>query len=319
MIRTIRVIENTKRQTARIALLTLFLVSGCGSPLVLDDDGALVLIPHETGGQGHIIVKAMINDQGPFRFALDTGASMSIIFDQTREKAGLNLVNDKRVLIAGMVGTGDFPISSIASLEVGSESWTNAQVASLPALDGVPLEIDGILGIDFLSRYAVGVSPEDQVVRLYPRTVVSERTYRGWTSIPMQQLQIGRGDASAYTINLYVGDVTIPALLDLGAGTNLMNWHAARALRIRPKRSGSKNRIFGAIGIVPVITQLEVEQLMIETIQVRNRTFFVSDFSIFEVLGLEDRPVAIVGPGLFRERDFVIDFERNRMLLRSGK
>ena len=311
--------QSNSWQTARTALLTLILASGCGSPLVLDDDGALVSIPHETGSQGHIIVEAMINDQGPFKFALDTGASMSIIFDQTREKAGLDIDNDKRVLIAGTVGIGDFPVSNIASLDVGSESWTNAPVASLPALDDIPLEIDGILGIDFLSRYAVGVSPGDQVVRLYPPTVVSERSYWGWTSIPMQQLQIGEGGASAYTINLYVGDVTIPALLDLGAGTNLMNWNAARALRIRPKRSGNTNRIFGAIGVVPVITQLDVEQLMIETIQVRNRTFFVSDFSIFEVLGLEDRPAAIVGPGLFKEREFVIDFERNRMLLRSGK
>lgn len=300
-------------------LATLILASGCGSPLVLDDDGALVLIPHETGSQGHIIVEAMINNQGPFKFALDTGASISIIFDQTREKAGLDLVTGKRVLIAGMVGIGDFPVSSIATLRIGSESWSNARVATLPALDDVPLEIDGILGIDFLSRYAVGVSPGDRVVRLYPPTVVSERSYMGWASIPMRQLEIGRGDATAYTINLEINEVTIPALLDLGAGANLMNWHAARAIRIRPMRSGSKNRIFGAVGVVPVITQLEVKELMIEHVHWRNQAFLISNFSIFEVLGLEDESVAIVGPGLFNERDFVIDFERNRMLLSSGK
>ena len=300
-------------------LATLILASGCGSTLVLDDDGALIVIPHETGSQGHIIVEAMINDQGPFRFALDTGASISVIFDQTREKAGLDLVTGKRVIVAGMVGIGDFPISSIANFKVGSESWTNARVASLPALDDVPLEIDGILGIDFLSRYAVGVSPGDQVVRLYPPTLVSERSYWGWASIPMRQLQIGRGNATAYTINLHINKITIPALLDLGAGANLMNWHAARAIRVRPTKPASKNRIFGAVGVVPIIAQLDVRELMIENIRWRRQTFLISDFSIFEVLGLVNKSFAIVGPGLFKERDFVIDFERNRMLLSSSK
>ena len=300
-------------------LAALILASGCASPLVLDDDGALVLIPHETGSQGHIIVEAMINDQGPFKFALDTGASISVIFDQTREKAGLDLLAGERVLVHGMIGIGDFPITTIASLNVGSETWTNARVASLPAHTDVSLEIDGILGVDFLRRYAVGVSPQDEVVRLYPPALVSERSYFGWASIPMRQLQIGRGNATAYTINLYINDITIPALLDLGAGANLMNWHAARAIRVRPKRPGSKNRIFGAVGVVPIIAQLEVRNMKIGVVHWRNRTFLISDFSIFEVLDLENKSAAIVGPSLFKERDFVIDFERSRLLLRTSK
>jgi len=299
-------------------LAALFLASGCASPLVLDDDGALVVIPHQVGTQGHIIVQAMINDQGPFDFVLDTGASISVVFDQTLEEAGLELVGGEKVLVHGMIGIGEFPITTIDHLQVGDESWRDARVAYLPVSDEFSAELDGILGVDFLGNYAVSVSARDQVVRLYPPEVVAEKAYRGWTSVPMQQLDIGRGDASAYTIDLHINGIDVPALLDLGSGANLMNWHAAHAIRVRPKR-GNRRRLHGIIDNVPVIADLDVPQLKIGTIYWRNRNFLISEFEIFKVLDLEHQPVAIVGPGLFKERDFIIDFVRNRLLIGRSK
>ncbi len=295
-------------------MAALLFASGCASPLVLDDDGALVVIPHQVGTQGHIIVQVMINDQGPFKFVLDTGASISVVFDRTREKAGLDVLVGERVMVHGMVGIGEFPIMIVNHLKVGGESWLDARVASFPVSDEISAELDGILGVDFLGKYAVSVSAKDQVVRLYPPRLVSERTYPGWTSVPMRQLSIGSGDASAYTVNLHINGITIPALLDLGAGVNLMNWHAAHAIRIKPKR-GNRRKLFGVVDGIPIIADLDVEKLRIENLHWRNRNFLISEFAIFKVLDLEHQPVAIVGPGLFKERDFVIDFVQSRLLI----
>ena len=300
-------------------LVVSILASGCAAPLILDDDNASVVTPLEVGDEGHIIVQATIDGHGPFRFVLDTGASISVIFDTTREQAGLASAEGTQVVIQGMVGAGTFPMMTIAELKIGSESWTNARVALLPADNSASGQIDGILGIDFLRRYAVGVSPRDEVVRLYPPRLVSERSYRGWTSIPMQDLQIGKGDATVYTIALHISEIEIQAMLDLGAGSNLMNWHTARAIRVKPRKSGPGSEISGAIETEPVVAELEVDELRIEDILWRNRTFVISDFPIFEALDLEDRLVAIIGPGLFNERDFVIDFERKRMLIGGSK
>ena len=303
-----------------LALLAISVLScGCAGPLVLDDDGAIVMIPHKIGSDGHIIVRAMINDQGPFKFVLDTGASISVIFESTRKDAGLDLLPDVRVLIHGMVGSGEFPLTTIAKLKIGSESWTNARVASLPEDSPVSSESDGILGVDFLRRYAVGVSAEDQVIRLYPPLLVRERSYRGWTSVPMQQLRIGQGDTTAYAIDLYINGVTIPALLDLGASFNMMNWRAARAIRVSPMRARSKETVSGAVETEPVLARLEVDELKIKDLHWRNRTFLIAEFPVFEVLNLVNRPVAIVGPDLFNERDYVIDFVRNRLLIKTSK
>ena len=296
-------------------LVVSILASGCAAPLILDNDNASVVMPLEVGDEGHIIVQATIDGQGPFNFALDTGASISVIFDTTRKQAGLESVEGGRVAIQGMVGAGVFPMMTIAELKIGSESWTNARVALLPADKSASGQLDGILGVDFLRRYAIGVSPRDKVVRLYPPQLVSERSYRGWTSIPMQELQIGKGDASAYTIALHISEIEIPAMLDLGAGSNLMNWHTARAIRVEPRKSEPGTEISGAVETVPVLAELQVDELRIEDLVWRNRTFLISDFPIFKALDLDDRLVAIIGPGLFNERDFVIDFERQRMLI----
>ncbi len=300
-------------------LAALILASGCASPLVLDDDNAAFVTPLQTGSDGHIIVPAMVNGQGPFRFALDTGASISVLFNTTVDQMDIDLSDGQRVVIHGMGGAGSFPVATIAELTIGSESWTNARVALMPAGGTTSDEFDGIIGVDFLRRYAVSISVEDQVVRLYPSLLVSERSYRGWTSIQMQELSVGTGDSTAYTINLQINEVEIPAMLDLGAGSNLMNWHTARAIRVEPRKSGPGTEISGAVETVPVLAELEVDELRIENLVWRNSTFLISDFPIFEALDLESRLVAIIGPDLFNKRDFVIDFERMRMLIGASK
>jgi predicted aspartyl protease len=300
-------------------LAALILASGCASPLILDDDNAAFVTPLETGSDGHIIVPAMVNGQGPFKFALDTGASISVLFDTTVDQMDLDLSEGKRVVIQGMVGSDVFPVATITELTIGNESWTNARVALMPAGDTTSDEFDGILGLDFLRRYALGVSVEDQVVRLYPPLLVSERSYRGWSSIPMHPIQIGKGDATVYTIKLHISEIPIPAILDLGTESNLMNWHTAREIGVRPNDPGRGTEISGALETVPVTAELEVDELRIENINWRNRTFLVSDFPIFKALDLDDRLAAIIGPSLFNERDFVIDFERMRMLIGARK
>lgn len=300
----------------RIGLLAAFtLASGCAAPYVLDDDNASVVTPLEIGPEGHIIVQVSLDGHGPFRFAIDTGASISVIFDPTREKAGVGLTEGRPVVIQGMLSSGTFPTTTINELKIGGVSWADVRVASLPAGTLVSKDIDGILGIDFLRRYALGVSVRDQVVRLYTPSLVSGRSYRGWTSIPLHELKIGKAEATVYTINMHINDIDIPAMLDLGAGSNLMNWRTARAIGVRAMRPDEDREISGAIESESVIAELDVRQLRIENIYWRNKTFLVSEFPIFKVLELEDQLVTIIGPELFNERDFVLDFERKRMLL----
>jgi hypothetical protein len=108
--------------------------------------------------------------------ATDRTESISVVFDKIREETELELLAGEQVLVHGMIGSGHFPLTTVTELKIGKESWSNARLASLPGNSSVPTEIDGILGVDFLRRYAVGVSAKDRVVRLYPPALISNRS-----------------------------------------------------------------------------------------------------------------------------------------------
>jgi len=299
----------------RVALLLSFL-SLCGCAAVLNEDDALTAIPYRIGRGGHVIVEAYVNHQGPFDFACDTGASISVVLAGIPDVSGLEPLADSYVSIQGLVASGRYPVGIAKSIRVGSESWADSRIAIIPGAVAASMGLDGILGTDFLSHYSVGVAFKDKILRLYDPVLTGDRSYRGWNIVPLKPLRLGEANAVVYTIDLTIGSQIIPALFDLGATSNIMNWRAARALNVRPIRSRSGDQFSGALDSVPVRAELELKQVTTAGIHWRNRTFVIADFPVFGALDLLNRPMAIVGTDIFGGRDLVIDFARNRVLVK---
>ena len=70
---------------------------------------------------------------------------------------------------------------------------------------------------------------------------------------------------------------------------------------------------------MPIAARLRSKLVKTANIRWRNETFAIADLKIFSTLDREDRPTAILGVGLFTQRDFIIDFERNRLLVNVAK
>jgi hypothetical protein len=177
--------------------------------------------------------------------------------------------------------------------------------------------IDGILGVDFLSQYAVLYSQQERVLLLYPREFVAEHSYKGWDRIPLRELRVGRGNVSVLVFDMRIDAENIPTVFDLGATVNLMNRRAARALDIPVRRPQRKPEVLGVSGSTEVLAELIVWRLLINDSLWRNKVFLVGEFPVFEALGLDARPAAITGTDLFGRRDFIIDFARQRLLVKS--
>ena len=64
------------------------------------------------------------------------------------------------------------------------------------------------------------------------------------------------------------------------------------------------------------MARLNAEEVRTARIRWRNEVFAVADLEVFATLRHGDRPLAILGSGLFNHRDFVIDFARNRLLVK---
>lgn len=300
-----------------ILMLGCLALTGCANELVLDSDGALAVIPRQVSESGHIVVEAQVNGRGPFRFVIDTGASISVVYERARTKLGIPPDPFVQVHVLGMTGSGLFPVAQVAEIRVGNEAWSNVRVALLPNTDPLSARVDGILGIDFLSRYAVLYSQQERVLRLYPRELVADNSYRGWDRIGLRELRVGDGNVAVFVFDMYIDAEHIPTVFDLGATVNVMNRRGARALDVLVRTPRRSPEVQGVAGSTEVLAELKVWRLQIDNSFWRNRVFLVGEFPVFEALGLERRPAAIAGADLFGRRDFIIDFARQRVLVKS--
>lgn len=297
--------------------LTL-LFAGCAAELVLEKDGALAVIPREDRSSTHMLVDAMVNGEGPFRFAIDSAASISVILESTAEAAGVDTNADRRVLLRGMTGSGTFPTAVADQISVAGLTWETPLLAWLPDKLPIAKRMDGLLGTDFLGQYAVAYFAGERVMRLYPKHIVEGRGFRGWVSVPLYKIYIEKGEATVYVFDVVVSGTRVPTILDIGADASMMNRRAARMIGVRTRKSSSGS-MTGVTGPTVYATELVFWEIRMGEHVWRRRNFLVADFPVFEALGLHKRPAAIAGIDLFRDHDFIIDFAGERLLVRQAR
>jgi hypothetical protein len=134
----------------------------------------------------------------------------------------------------------------------------------------------------------------------------------------LELLTIGDTQTALYFFEIEVGDLRIPAVFDLGAGFNMMNWAAASSLGLDPVDFRDDKQVSGAIESTPAVARIRAKEVTTGDIRWRNEEFLVAELEIFTTLMRASTPCAILGAGLFTQRDFIIDFTRNRLLVKTA-
>jgi predicted aspartyl protease len=113
-----------------------------------------------------VVVPVTINGSGPYRFLLDTGASDSILSATVADRLGIPDGIPRTLLTAG----GNVPVTlrMIMTLNVGAARLENIgiAVANFDLLRS--LNVDGILGGDYLRRFKVSIDYDNQLVNIEP-------------------------------------------------------------------------------------------------------------------------------------------------------
>lgn len=98
------------------------------------------------------MVQVMINGTGPYAFALDTGATASLVSTATARAAGLG--EGEKVKVGGVGGAGSARLVR-TTLALGGVSRANRNVAITDAAAAIGaaagMRIDGLLGADFFA------------------------------------------------------------------------------------------------------------------------------------------------------------------------
>lgn len=156
-------------------LLLGLLALGCGVPSAISPGSPSETAPGEVRfemagpNKAAIIVDVKINGQGPYDFALDTGATFTCVDRQLAEE--LKLPNWSgplgSVVITG--GDGEMGFVKIDRLEVGDTASASELVAcklDLSRMQPPGFGIKGLVGLNFLKSYRITIDFERNSLRL---------------------------------------------------------------------------------------------------------------------------------------------------------
>jgi len=266
---------------------------------------------------GRLVTDVYVNGQGPFTFLIDTASSRSLIFEHVRKKLGLIRSQPEKFLVYGINDVAEAVPVKPDRLTVAGEEVTGLTLGVLPETSSA--DPDGILGVDVLARYFVVLDRGAMRLRLLQPGEDSARGYRHWAEARLTPRLLKKFPIRFWYLSTRFEDRTFTTLFDLGAGTTMMNWHAAEQL-------GVHKRSFSRFGPPPVELQDVLGKrspaLRIQQVAVRlpgkswdKQLVIVADAPVFDYFDLDEQPAAIVGPGLLRDTSLAIDFAGQRLFV----
>jgi predicted aspartyl protease len=114
-------------------------------------------LPLELTSTGQVLVSAMVNGAGPYRFVLDTGSNRSAISDTIAARLSLDPVAVSEVVTSN--GTSTRPVVALKSISLGAWLTSDLPVPILESrhLRAIDKAADGVIGQDVLidARYTI--------------------------------------------------------------------------------------------------------------------------------------------------------------------
>ena len=252
--------------------------------------------------RNRLFIDVRINDAGPFRFLVDSGADRSVI--GTALAARLRLPAGEIVRVQGMAGVATVQTVTIERLLLGKSEVGPIRA---PALAERDLGAQGLIGIDALAEQRLLLDFDARTItvqdaRAAPvneagEIVVTARLRKG-------QLIITQAG---------VGDQRISAVIDTGAEVTVGN------LALRRKLVGtSSRRNVHIVTLISVTGQtLQAEAMVLPRIRIGgvyldNVVVAFADAPPFALFGLDTQPALFLGSDLLKSfRRVSLDF-RNR-------
>jgi predicted aspartyl protease len=181
-----------------------------------------------TAAQPFILVPALVNEEGPFEFAVDTGAAMSIVTDDLADRIGIRATETKEGL--GSAGRRvEVPLGRVDSVSVGEVTVSDLRVGimkELPRCVG-----RGVLGYNFLESFTLTVDyGRNQLTLAAP----AHEPQPGVSALAQVPLRLARSDRPILLVDVVVDtEQTFAFILDTGASHTVVSPELARRVDLR--------------------------------------------------------------------------------------
>lgn len=261
-------------------------------------------------------VPVFIDGQGPFRFAVDTAASASVVADDLAK--ALVIAPAGELDMHTVIGLERVRAVRARSLSSGALTVGGARLAvgSRPGLIG----LDGLLGLDLLAGQRLIMRFRGQGRSSINRSRPDPDQFLGVVR-PRVRFQPPRGGGTGLmVVDALVRGQPARAVVDTGAEVTLINPALAAAASARPfqSRSASGGAMLvqsptgrAAPAQAMVVSAVHFDELVLDRLAV-----LMGDFHIFRLMGLADTPAMLMGVDVLGVFDrVVIDLKRGEIIM----
>jgi hypothetical protein len=277
-------------------------------------------IPYRYDYSGWITVPVTVNGQGPYDFIVDTGATLSVVFENLAEQQEFPFVDGDLKRILGLIEANSLPPRQIGRIEAGGLALENLESVVINDWLAPRVTPQGVLGLDFLSRYVVEIDPEDSVIRLYDRAVPDVVKDRKWGEARLTPVIFAASARPLYTVKARIRRKLYPFILDLGASGTLINYPAledmlvTRRVNIRSTPTGFRDpKVQDLFGNEQSARLVRIQRIKVGRAVWRNTIVNVYNSDVFKELSVGEEPYGLLGADLLQGRGVVIDFPGNRI------
>lgn len=298
-----------------LALLAALAWGGCGqaqTPPPADPAPAI----DNVSDMEAMTVPVMVNDQGPFRFAIDSGSTQTLIASEIAER--LHLPPKGQVRVHAMSGVTSLRTVAIERIQISENIRYDIRVAAVPRAN---LRADGLLGINLLKNQRVTLDFTAKTVRIAPSAVAEARKDEVRRSVDeivvtarLQKGQLIMTDADA-------DGQPVRVIVDSGSQSSVGNLRLMELLvknvpgaRIQPIN------LIDVIGRSTAAQYTHVERLRLGGMSLSPIAIAFADVHPFRLFGLMKKPALLLGMETLQNFSRVeIDFAARKVSFQMPK
>ncbi len=254
---------------------------------------------------GRIWAPVFINDKGPFRLVLDTGASRSGVTRDVAAALGITPDQSEQVTLRGVTGSATVPTIPVQTVLVGD---LLVHASTLPIITDALGGAQGVLGTEGLTDRRIFIDFRHDLIRI-------NRSHNEHAPLGFKTIELRQSDEHLLVVDAQVGNVRCKAIIDTGGQVSIGNLALRDALTsMRWRRHETRDEIEGATADVQSAEGYPAPPINLGGIQIVGAHVSFGDMRIFEHWHLTREPVILIGMDCLGLLDvLIIDYKRREI------
>ena len=260
---------------------------------------------------GRVWVPVYINEKGPFRLVLDSGATRSAVTPKVANLLELPMDRSPPVLLRGVTGSAIVATVKVDSISVGD---LYVGPSTVPIVADAFGGADGLLGTDGMRDKRIFIDFRNDFINISRSR--NRRAAAGFQTVPFL-----KDDLNLLIVEAAIGNLPVRAIIDTGAQASVGNVALQTALRRQIARNRlGEDMVTGATGDVQYGVGARVAPITIGELSIRDAHITFGDMHIFERWKMMDEPAVLIGMDILGLLDtLVIDYKRMELQIKRRR